>query len=100
MSARSEEIFVVQLALLAEAGGKVQATLGKALRWGLGTTDMVSGQTHREALLNELDELKISIGRVERALVPVSAMLGAPPCPNEVQPVEAVGFEALSADGH
>lgn len=100
MSVRSEEIFVVQLALLAEAGGKVQATLGKALRWGLGTTDMVSGQTHREVLLNELDELKISIGRIERALVPVSAPLSAPPCLDELQSGEAVGFEAVPADGH
>lgn len=72
-----EEALLIQLGSLLEAGGSVQAVVGRVLRWGLGVFD-VHGETNREGLLRDLDDLKAAIKRVEKTLAPVSAPLSSP----------------------
>lgn len=67
--------FVMQLGLLIEAAGKVQAVIGNALRWGLSNTNPDTGESNREALLRDLDDLKGSIGKIENALRPAVGSL-------------------------
>jgi hypothetical protein len=83
MSTVEEERFGVQLGLLVEASGRVQTSVGRVMRWGLGAVDAATNESNRDALLRELDDMKASMGRVERALasshgeLPVTPILGA-----------------------
>lgn len=78
MSARTEETFQLQLGLLIEAGGRVQTAVGKVFHWGLGATDVVTGESNRDCLLRDLDDLKAAAKRIEAALSPSCVPLSAP----------------------
>jgi hypothetical protein len=70
---RLDESLLIQLGFLLEASGGVQTAVGKVLRWGLGAADVVTGETNRQALCRDLDDLKAAIRRVEKGLQPPPA---------------------------
>lgn len=67
---REVELFGVQLGLLVEASGRVQTSVGRVMRWGLGSVDVHTNESNRDALLRDMEDMKASIGRIERALSP------------------------------
>jgi hypothetical protein len=81
-----EERFGVQLGLLVESSGRVQTAVGRVMRWGLGAVDVATNQSNRDALLRDLDDMKVNVGRIERALA--SAVGELPVAPVEVAEVE------------
>lgn len=97
MSQQAEELFQIQLGLLVEAGGRVQLTTGKVLRWGLGSVDVVTGESNRDGLLRDLDDLKVSIKRIETALTPASAPLRSPNIP-QLERLTQATEDAVRAD--
>jgi hypothetical protein len=96
MSTRNEELFQVQLGLLVEAGGRVQTAVGKVFHWGLSATDVASGQSNREALLHDLDDLKVAVRRIETVLAPTSVTFN--PASGLPTP-EATAVEVAPANG-
>lgn len=92
---RDEERFGVQLGLLVEAGGKVQAAAGRIMRWGLGAVDVVSNESNRDALLREMEDMRATMRRIEREL---SGTLGELPSSPPVL-VEGPAPVANLADG-
>lgn len=90
---REQERFGVQLGSLIETSGRVQASVGKIMRWGLASVDMASGESNRDALLRDLDDLKAAVRSVERVLtdtlgtLPVAPVVqGSVPTPEAVEP--------------
>lgn len=59
-----------KLGYLVEESGEVNAAVGKTLRWGLDSSnpEIVGGETNRDWLLRELQDLKKAIRIVEAAL--------------------------------
>lgn len=97
MSQQAEELFQIQLGLLVEAGGRVQLATGKVLRWGLCAVDVVTGESNRDGLLRDLDDLKVSIKRIETALTPASAPLRSPNIP-QLERLTQATEDAVQAD--
>lgn len=74
---RQNEALLLLLGSIVEGSGQVQAAIGVILRWGLSATD-AQGESNRDNLLRELDDLKGAIRRLEKALSPSQLTLGGP----------------------
>lgn len=71
-----DETVVLLLGSLVESAGLVQAATGCVLRWGLSATSP-QGESHRDELLRELDDMKGAIARLEKVLLPSSMLPGS-----------------------
>lgn len=89
---KHDEALAIQLGALLEATGNVAAAIGRAIGWGLGSTN-ARGESNRECLLRDLDDMKAAIRRIERTLTPTSATL---PAQAPIVPAP----EVRAADGH
>ena len=99
--ARDEERFGVQLGLLIEAAGRVQAAVGRVMRWGLGAVDVQTSESNRDALLRELDDARASIARVERALMSsIGDLPIAPVVQGHPGPVATLGDGTLAVEAN
>lgn len=104
MKTIDEERFGVQLGLLVETSGRLQTSVGRVMRWGLGSVDVVTNESNRDALLRDIDDMKVSMGRVERALMasigelPVAPVVQGHPGP-VAQAAEATEFDPPT-NGH
>lgn len=65
---RVDDATVYELGMLIEDAGKVQNTIGRVLRSGLGATDICHGRSNREMLLQDLEVLRTQISGAERVL--------------------------------
>lgn len=83
-----EERFGVQLGLLVESSGSVQTAVGRVMRWGLGTIDVATNESNRDALLRALDDMKVNVVRIECALASTVGDLPVAPVVQEVEEVE------------
>jgi len=101
MSTHSDEqfVFVLKLGTLVEASGRVQMAIGSTIRWGLSQRDALQNESNREFLLRELDDLKVAIAQVERALVPVVAPLNVASAPSGSPEAEPKATEPAARYG-
>lgn len=77
MTTQRDEALMTLLGSLVESAGLVQAATGCVMRWGLTATD-ARGSSNRDNLLRELDDMKGSIKRLEKVLLPSSMLPSLP----------------------
>jgi hypothetical protein len=81
------EHIAMQLGILIESAGRVQAVAGRSIRWGLASVSRSSGESNRDILLHDLHDLRQAIARIESSLAPAVGALSAPPETVQAEPL-------------